>query len=122
MSDIFSNFKMTAIKANEGSKLLASGSVTISHAIEVKFVMMMGPKGPFASLPAQQGKKPDKDTGKIEWYPQVKILEKDMYAEFQKLAREAYEICLKNGGKTEKQGKPADKPSTSENPVDNFPF
>jgi len=86
MSD-FTDVKVFPLKQRAGN-LLANGNATVG-VVQFKFTVLEGSKGIFASLPARKGKKPGED-GNIPWYPEVKILGEEPYAEFQKAVREAY--------------------------------
>lgn len=85
MSNVFSNIKVFPMKTKHPT-ILANGSVVVGGVVEVRFTVMKGTKGVFASLPARKGTKPD-DTGKIPWYPEVKILSDELHKEFQDLVR-----------------------------------
>lgn len=83
---IFTKITVTPFKGNSESKLLARGVVTVGGVVDVHFTMMKGPKGPFAALPSEKSNKTDEKTGKVIYYPQVKITDDEVYGEFQKLA------------------------------------
>lgn len=85
MSDVFSNMKIFPNKSSH-PVIKGNGTVTVSGVVEVKFTVMNGSNGIFASLPARKGNKPD-ENGKIPWYPDVKIPNEDLYHEFQNLVK-----------------------------------
>jgi DNA-binding cell septation regulator SpoVG len=88
MSDVFTNVKLFPLKTPAGN-LLANGSVLVSGTVEVKFTIMKGSKGLFASLPARKGNKPD-ENGRVPWYPEVKIPSEELYQEFQTVVKSEY--------------------------------
>lgn len=94
MSDVFSQMKVFPLKKAHPT-ILGNGSVLVAGVVEVKFTIMKGPKGPFASLPARKGDQKDPETGKDKYYPDVRILDGELYKEFQKLALDAFN----SGGK-----------------------
>lgn len=76
--------------------LVANGSVDIGGLVTVRFTVIKGEKGVFASLPARKGNKADA-SGKIPWYPDVKILNEDLYAEFQSMVKKEFAKKLSMG-------------------------
>lgn len=98
MSNIFSSVKVFPMKTKHPT-ILANGSVVVGGVMEVRFTVMKGTKGVFASLPARKGTKPD-DNGKIPWYPEVKILSDELHKEFQDLVRDALKKQLSGGNTT----------------------
>lgn len=89
MSDVFTEMKIFPLK-QPIRNLVGNGEVLVSGTVLVKFTVLRGSKGIFASLPSQAGKKPD-DDGKIPYYPQVKIPNDDLYNEFQNLVKATFE-------------------------------
>lgn len=112
MSNVFSNLEINPLNKPLGT-LIANGSVDINNVVKIRFSVIKGPKGVFASLPAIKGKKQDAQ-GKDVWYPQVKILSDDLYNELQALVKKGLAKALaegKSGGKKageEKQTSPYD--------------
>jgi DNA-binding cell septation regulator SpoVG len=88
MSNVFSDIQIWPIKTEKGT-LLASGKVTVYGTISLRFQVIKGSNGPFASLPARKGTVKD-ESGKEKWYPEVRILDDALYEEFQKVVKEAY--------------------------------
>jgi hypothetical protein len=95
MSDVFSDIKVFPNKSNH-PVVKGNGSVLIGGLVEVRFTIMQGKNGIFASLPAEKGSKPD-DTGKIPYYPRVRIPNKDLYGEFQTLVCNEFRKAMGQG-------------------------
>lgn len=89
MSNIFSDVQLWPVKAAAGN-LLANGKVTMHGTVEVRFQVVKGSKGPFASLPARKSNIKD-ESGKEKWFPEVRILNDELYTEFQNLVKNTYE-------------------------------
>lgn len=106
----FTDIKVFPLKQRAGN-LLANGTAT-NGVVQFKFTVLEGSKGVFASLPARKGTKPG-DDGKIPWYPEVKILGEEPYAEFQKAVRDAYSKAM---GGQDQAGE------GNQEPVDGIPF
>lgn len=87
-NDLFSNFKIYTVN-NPTGNLRAHGSTVVAGVVRVKFSILEGKNGLFASFPAQKGKKPD-DNGKPVYYPDVIIEDDEVKANFQQLAVQAY--------------------------------
>ena len=88
MSDVFTQLKLFPLK-QPIKNLVGNGEVLVQGTVLVKFTVLRGAKGIFASLPSQAGKKVD-ENGKIPYYPQVKIPNDDLYQEFQKMVRDEF--------------------------------
>jgi hypothetical protein len=116
MSSVFSNIKVFPMKKKHPT-ILANGSVVVGGVVEVRFTVMKGTKGVFASLPARKGTKPD-DTGKIPWYPEVKILSDELNKEFQDLVRQTLKDQLAGNQVT----KPAKAAGESNQYNDEIPY
>ena len=82
----FSNVKINLFKSPYGS-LIGNGTVNVANILEVKFKLMKGPKGIFASLPSTKGEK----DGKTVYYNDVKIVNQEDYFEFQNVVKDAYD-------------------------------
>jgi DNA-binding cell septation regulator SpoVG len=87
--EVFSDWKVFPLK-NQVGNLVANGKVTILGTVEVSFTIVKGNKGLFAGLPSKQSEK----NGEKVYYPDVKILDKTTYADFQTQALAAYEARL----------------------------
>lgn len=109
MASQFSEIKIWPAKEGLG-KLRANGEVLISGTVRVKFQVIEGKDGVFASLPRVRGK--DTPEGEARYYQQVLIPDKELYNEFQALVQKAY-IETKGGSSTDT------KPATY---TDNAPF
>lgn len=88
MSNVFANMEIYPLSKPAGT-LVANGSVEIGGLVKVRFTVIKGEKGVFASLPARKGNKPDSN-GKIPWYPDIKILNEDLYTEFQTMVKKEF--------------------------------
>jgi hypothetical protein len=104
MSNVFSNMDITPLAKPMGT-LIANGSVDMGNMVKIRFTVIKGPKGVFASLPARKGTKPDAQ-GKIPWYPEVKIINDELYNEFQSLVKKELAKKLSEGksGNSKKAG------------------
>lgn len=89
MSSVFSNMTITPINNTKGS-IRGNGKVTIGGAVEVRFTVFNGKNGVWAKLPVQADKVKKDDKGYPVEYPQVKIPEKEVYQEFQKMVADEY--------------------------------
>jgi DNA-binding cell septation regulator SpoVG len=89
---LFTNMKITPLKDTSG-RMKAHGVVTVAKVVEVRFTVLMGNNGIFASLPSRRGNKPD-ETGKYPWYPDVKITDDKQYQTFQDMVRKSYAKAL----------------------------
>ena len=98
----FSELKVNALNTPINN-LVGNGSVVIGGLVNVRFTIVKGAKGVFASLPSRKGNKPD-ETGKIPYYPEVSIVDKGMYEEFQQIVKKEFAKLLgaksNGGGKT----------------------
>ena len=106
----FSNMKLFLMKSPT-SALLGSGTVTVVDLLELKFNILKGKNGVFASLPAKKSTKDEK------WYPEVKFLDKKIYEEFQQLVSMEYNNTTKS-----KSSKAAPAPKKEEDFNDGIPF
>lgn len=88
MSNVFTDCQVFVLSKPAGT-LLGNGSVTVGGLVNLRFTIIKGEKGVFASLPAHKGNKPDAN-GKIPWYPDIKILNEDLYNEFQALVKKEF--------------------------------
>jgi len=93
--DVFTNMKIVPLKMKH-DVIVANGTVLVAGTVEVKFTMMRGPKGLFASLPGRKDPtgKVDPKTGKPVYYNDVKIPDKEDYMGFQKMAQDATKVAL----------------------------
>jgi hypothetical protein len=93
--DVFSNMKVFPLKTKH-DVIVANGTVLVGGTVEVKFTMMKGSKGLFAMLPGRKDPKGavDPKTGKPVYYNDVKIIDKEDYIGFQKMAQEATKKML----------------------------
>lgn len=89
---VFTDWDIFPLKTQVGN-LVANGKVTICGTVRVSFTLMNGSKGIFAGLPSKKSDKPG-DDGKPIYYPDVKILDKATYDEFQEEAKAAYNTLL----------------------------
>jgi hypothetical protein len=99
----FSDVKIFTLSTPAGS-MVGSGSLVYNGVIRLSFTIMKGSQGIFASLPSTKGKKPDAQ-GKIPYYPQVKFLTDELYAEFQNEVKKEFAKKL-SGGNTPKTPTP----------------
>jgi hypothetical protein len=93
--ETFSNMKIFLLKTKH-DVIVANGTVLVGGTVEVKFTMMKGPNGLFASLPGRKDPKGavNPETGKPVYYSDVKIPNKEDYAGFQKMAQDATKKAL----------------------------
>ena len=116
----FSDCKLFTIKNPTGT-MVGSGSIVLNNLVRISFTIIKGAQGIFASLPATKGNKPD-ENGKIPWYPQVKLLTEELYAEFQNIVKKEFAKVL--GAGSVPKSKPA--PPIGEEPQkdydDGYPF
>ena len=89
MSNVFSNLKLNPLNKPAG-KLLAGGEVLIGGVVAVRFNVLQGSKGVFASLPSRKTNKQDEKTGKDIYRAEVKIPDKALYEEFQSIVQKAW--------------------------------
>lgn len=106
MSEVFSNIKVTPLKL-ENSNMRGSGTVTVANALEVRFTITDGKNGLWAKLPSHQFTAKNKESGETEkkWARDVKILDDQLYQQFQEMAIAAYNQALGSSG--ENQQRPA---------------
>lgn len=74
------NIQMTVFSEPKGN-IYGYGSF-ISGLVEIRFKLVMGRDGLFASLPTSRGKTPD-PTGRYPYFPEVKFLDEAEYINFQ---------------------------------------
>lgn len=100
-NDLFSNIKIHKVNNPKGN-LLAYGSVLVAGVVQIKFSVMNGQNGPFASFPAQKSNKTD-ENGKVIYYPDVSIKDKEVWNQWQQLAVKAYNEAGNSGTGTSEQ-------------------
>ena len=121
MSEMFTNIKVFPLKTQHKT-IVANGSCDVAGVMNVKFTVMKGPKGVFASLPGRYSDKDDPTTGKKVWYSDVKLIDKEVYAEFQKIVVEATKSALGVGGGTKTAGGQAQAGEESQVKTDDCPW
>jgi DNA-binding cell septation regulator SpoVG len=120
MSNVFSNIKVFPLKKSHPS-IVANGSVLVAGVVEVKFTVLKGSNGIFAKFPAKKGAKPD-ENGKDVWYPEVKIVNEDLFKEFQSLVQNELKKSSGAGGsQVTKNAKKAGEENQTEY-TDGIPF
>lgn len=72
----------------------AHGRVTVGGAVEFKFTVFDGKKGVWAKLPVQRDKVKKDDNGYPVEYPEVRIIDKSTYMEFQHMVAKEYENVM----------------------------
>lgn len=106
-------------KGNTSPKIKANGTFVIGGAYKVKYTLFSGPKGLFVGLPGQYGSKPNPETGKKEWYPNVSCINDEASRELNKAVIAAYN--KKTGNSSMNQGE-AEGPSNQAPDDDGVPF
>lgn len=108
MSNLFTNVQVTPLK-NPTGNMKAHGVFTVAGLVDIRFTVIEGAKGIFASLPARKATKPDAE-GKFPWYPDVKITDEDAYKTFQNVVKAQYVKAVGNSTVVgeENQDKPFD--------------
>jgi DNA-binding cell septation regulator SpoVG len=117
---VFSNMKLWANQNQTGS-LLGSGSVVVNGIVEVKFRVLMGTKGVFASLPAQKSNKKN-EQGKDIWFQDVRFLTEELYTEFQNLVKSEWKKVGTIGKSNSQVNKNSQNAGEEDQTGDNLPF
>ena len=61
-------------------RVKANGVFTYDGVFKMKFTLLQGPEELFVSFPGNLGEKIDEKTGKKIFYPDIKCIDKDVYA------------------------------------------
>lgn len=118
-SGLFSDIKIWPVNFNN-SNMKANGSVKIANAVEVRFRLIEGRNGMFASLPQREGTVTDKETGEKtkKYFNEVFIEDEDLRQELNDLAAEAYNRVKQSDGsrKNTPSGNGARRPTATAKP------
>jgi DNA-binding cell septation regulator SpoVG len=103
MSEVFTNLKVTPLK-NKESSTKASGIVTVSNVLEVRFTISSGKNGLWVKLPQHSFQFKNKETGKEEtkYVRDVKIVDEELYKSFQELVIAEYNR-IEGGGASQER-------------------
>jgi len=106
-----SDIKIWPVKGNKF--ILANGSFVLENAVQVKFSVMNGQKGPWVAFP---GKNVEKD-GKKTFYPDVSVVDKEFNTKLTTAVMKAYN---NKTGNTLNQGESAEPSNQAAD--DDVPF
>ena len=89
-SQLFSNIKLWNFDSPRNSTL-GSGTVLIANAVQIRFMVIQGKYGPFASLPSREATNGAvDDNGRKKRYYDIAFPDKETYKEFQAYVVQAW--------------------------------
>lgn len=113
---MFSDIKVWPLK-NKHPKVLANGMFTMSETFRIKFTLFKSSKGLFVGFPGKYADKIDPETGKKQFYPDVKILDDNIRNQLTELIVTEYN--RETGNTALNQG---DAPGPTNQESNNIPF
>lgn|SRR5574343_325948 len=102
MSEHFTNIKVFKARPGAPASVKGNGTVVVGGVMEVNFTIFQGKNGLYVSLPAKKGNKEDPETGKVPWYPEVKIPDDEVRETFQQEVLAAFEQLTSSAPKRER--------------------
>lgn len=83
---IFSDLKVYPVQTKqEGSNLVARGSVVVNQMVRFQFSVMNGSKGRFVAMPSEKSNKIDEVTKKPKYFPIVSLTKEENRDELNRL-------------------------------------